>query len=62
MMRVSENERVELEKKLDYVKRNRQKLERRKGASSLERNLGYPLAMLVILALTGLALLLVRVY
>ena len=59
MRRLSPDEKISLERDMESARRTRIKLERRKNASFLERNLGYPLVVLIILALTGLAFLLV---
>lgn len=52
--------REELTTKIEEIKKKRKDLERRQNASGWERNLGYPLTMLLIILLTGLALFLVR--
>ena len=57
--RLSLEKREALRKDMEAAHKTRLKLERRKNASALERNLGYPLVMLCIIALTGLALFLV---
>nr|CAB3263452.1 limb region 1 protein homolog [Phallusia mammillata] len=60
--RLSPTKYKELQQKLHEVHDNRMKLEKRKKASSFERNIGYPLVVLIILALTGLALFLVSIH
>uniref|UniRef100_H2XUT2 Uncharacterized protein n=1 Tax=Ciona intestinalis TaxID=7719 RepID=H2XUT2_CIOIN len=56
MAKVSQQEKQDLQREFESTKKTRLKLERRKRASALERNLGYPLAMILLLVLTGLAL------
>ena len=60
--RLTFSKRQSLQSDLENTRKIRLKLEQRKNASSFERNLGYPLVMLLLLALTGLALFLVSVF
>lgn len=54
--------RESMRKNLEEVQTKRQELERRQKASAWERNLGYPLTMLLLILLTGLALFLVAIH
>ncbi|CAH1774245.1 unnamed protein product [Owenia fusiformis] len=49
----------EIEEKLTEVQEDRRKLEKRKKVSALRRNLGYPLMMILLLALTAVSVLIV---
>ncbi|XP_076807647.1 limb region 1 protein homolog [Clavelina lepadiformis] len=62
LKRITSEEKASLVKKLESVKQSRKKLERRKKASAFERNLAFPLTMLILLALTALALFLVSIH
>jgi len=59
LQRNSEEERFRLRRKFESVRKVRLKLEKRKNASAFERNVGYPVVMLLLVALTGFALCLV---
>ncbi|XP_064644594.1 limb region 1 protein homolog isoform X1 [Lineus longissimus] len=49
----------DLQTRLAEVQKDRKELEKRRKASSIQRNLGYPLVMLLLLGLTGLSVLMV---
>eukprot|EP00058_Branchiostoma_floridae_P009230 XP_002594718.1 hypothetical protein BRAFLDRAFT_122794 [Branchiostoma floridae] len=52
----------DLRKRLLEVQTERKKLERRQKASVWQRNLGYPLVMLLLLAMTGIAVFIVSIH
>nr|XP_039249995.1 protein LMBR1L-like isoform X1 [Styela clava] len=55
-------DRESLKRQMEEVRTTRMELERRQKASAWERNLGYPLTMLLLIILTGLALFLVVIH
>ncbi|XP_078661660.1 protein LMBR1L-like isoform X2 [Branchiostoma floridae x Branchiostoma belcheri] len=59
---ISLPDKQDLRKRLLEVQTERKKLERRQKASAWQRNLGYPLVMLLLLALTGTAVFIVSIH